>query len=103
MKGLRNTAAMMATMWPSHNLRVNPFHSNVLSLNATLRTSGWDSMSAVGGLGVSGSNVSSLDLETWVSPSFLNPLSSDSAWKFLFFQSQMRLKYKFLCDTPQKL
>lgn len=53
MKKLRNTTAMLATMWPSRNLSLNLFESSVLSFHAPLSASGWDSMPGPGGLGVS--------------------------------------------------
>ena len=80
MENLRNTAAVVAAMWPSHKESLNLFDSSVLRLNPTLSaSSGTPRLDQVAWVGLAGQQCGFIRLGN------LSPLSCDYAWEASFF------------------
>lgn len=96
MKNQRNTAAVVATMWPGHKLSLYLFDSSVLSLNPTpSASSGTPWLDQAAWVGQAGQQCGFTRLGNLPFPSILSPPSSDYAWEasfFSFFKSQRKLK-----------
>ena len=86
MENLRNTAAVVAAMWPSHKESLNLFDSSVLRLNPTLSaSSGTPRLDQVAWVGLAGQQCGFIRLGNLPFPSNLSPLSCDYAWEASFF------------------